>query len=80
MPFQTRVALKIGYDEELAYQIEAGSDFFLMPSRCRALWFKPNIFIALWNFAIVHSVGGLKDTVVDLGADQKTEQDSVSFV
>ena len=67
--FPNRVALKIGYDEELAHQIEAGSDFFLMPSRYEPCGLNQIYSLRYGTLPIVHSVGGLKDTVVDLCAD-----------
>jgi glycogen synthase len=39
----------IGYNEELAHLIYAGSDFLLMPSR-GTLWFEPNVFSAMEQF------------------------------
>ena len=63
--FPDRVSARIGFDEELAHLIEAGSDMFLMPS-----WYEPCGLNQMYSLRygtlpVVRATGGLQDTVVD---------------
>jgi starch synthase len=54
---------KIGYSEEISHLIEAGSDFFLMPSRYEPCGLNQMYSIAYGTIPIVRNTGGLTDTV-----------------
>ncbi|MGM0567839.1 MAG: glycogen synthase [Elusimicrobiota bacterium] len=58
-----RVGSYIGYSEELAHTIEAGSDFFLMPSRYEPCGLNQMYSLKYGTLPIVNSTGGLADTV-----------------
>src|SRR4029079_13916285 len=63
--FPDRVSARIGFDEELAHLIEAGSDLFLMPS-----WYEPCGLNQMYSLRygtlpVVRATGGLQDTVTD---------------
>jgi starch synthase len=60
-----RVAATIGFDEQLAHQIEAGADMFLMPSRFEPCGLNQLYSLRYGTVPIVRAVGGLDDTVVD---------------
>jgi starch synthase len=55
----------IGYNEELAHQIYAGSDFLLMPSRVEPCGLNQMYSFKYGTIPIVRRTGGLKDTVID---------------
>ena len=61
--FPTRAAVRIGYDNRLAHRIEAGADFFLMPSRFEPCGLNQLYSMAYGTLPIVRRTGGLADTV-----------------
>jgi starch synthase len=56
---------RIGYSENLSHLVEAGSDFFLMPSRYEPCGLNQMYSLAYGTLPIVRSTGGLADTVVN---------------
>lgn len=61
--FPGRVGSFIGYDNPLAHQIEAGADFFVMPSRFEPCGLNQLYSLRYGTLPIVRSTGGLADTV-----------------
>lgn len=60
-----KIAVRIGYNEALAHQIEAGSDVFLMPSRFEPCGLNQMYSQRYGTLPIVRRTGGLADTVTD---------------
>lgn len=63
-----QVAARIGYDESLAHLIEAGADFFLMPSRYEPCGLNQMYGQRYGTVPVARRTGGLADTVVDASA------------
>lgn len=61
--FPQKISVTIGFNDELAHQIYAGSDFFLMPSKFEPCGLGQMISFKYGTIPIVRNVGGLADTV-----------------
>lgn len=61
--YRGRIGCHIGYSNELAHLIEAGSDFFLMPSRYEPCGLNQIFSLRYGTLPIVRATGGLNDTV-----------------
>lgn len=58
-----RVGLRLGFDEALSHQIEAGADIFLMPSRYEPCGLNQMYSLAYGTIPVVRATGGLDDTI-----------------
>ena len=67
--FPSSVAAHIGYDESLAHRIEAGCDFYIMPSRFEPSGLNQMYSLRYGTIPIVRAVGGLDDSVIDYAQD-----------
>ncbi len=61
--YPDRVGCHIGFDNELSHLIEAGSDFFLMPSLYEPCGLNQMYSMKYGTLPLVRSTGGLEDTV-----------------
>ena len=61
--------MRIGYDEGLAHRIEAGCDFYLMPSRFEPCGLNQMYSLRYGTIPIVRATGGLDDSVIDFTQD-----------
>jgi starch synthase len=64
-----KVAVRIGFDQGLSHRIEAGGDFFLMPSRFEPSGLNQMYSLRYGTIPIVRMTGGLDDSVVDITED-----------
>ncbi|MBL7828187.1 MAG: glycogen synthase [Saprospiraceae bacterium] len=70
--YRGRVNAVIDYNEALAHQIYAGSDFLIMPSRVEPCGLNQMYAMRYGTIPIVRSIGGLKDTVPDIAEPDGT--------
>lgn len=68
--YSGKVGSYIGYNNNLAHLIEAGADFFLMPSYYEPCGLNQIYSLHYGTLPIVHATGGLEDTV-----EQYSEKD-----
>jgi len=72
-----KIAVHIGYDNTLAHKIEAGGDFFIMPSRYEPCGLNQMYSMQYGTIPIVRETGGLKDTVINY--DKNNLKDATGF-
>jgi len=63
--YPDRMAVTLGFDNQLAHEIEAGADMFLMPSRFEPCGLNQLYSLKYGTVPIVRRTGGLADTVMD---------------
>lgn len=64
-----KTAVRLGYNHALAHRIEAGCDFFLMPSRFEPSGLNQMYSLRYGTVPVVRATGGLMDSVVDIRED-----------
>ena len=75
-----KVGVNIGFSEELAHQIEAGADMFIMPSRFEPCGLNQLYSQCYGTPPVVHATGGLVDSVVDCTAETLKDGTASGFV
>lgn len=75
-----KIAVQVGFDEELAHLIEAGADSFLMPSRFEPCGLNQMYSQRYGTPPLVHATGGLLDTVVDCTAETLSNGSASGFL
>ncbi|PWU16708.1 MAG: glycogen synthase GlgA [Verrucomicrobia bacterium] len=64
--FPNKAAVRVGFDEGLSHRIEAGCDFFLMPSQFEPCGLNQMYSLRYGTIPIVRATGGLDDTITDI--------------
>ncbi len=62
-----RFDVALEYNEGLAHQLYAGSDYLLMPSKVEPCGLNQMYALRYGTIPIVRAVGGLRDTITDIG-------------
>lgn len=78
--YPDQVSIYIGYNEEVAQQIYACSDFFLMPSLFEPCGISQLIALRYGSLPIVRETGGLKDSVIGYNGFNLKEATGFSFI
>ncbi len=69
--YPSKVAVRIGYDQGLAHRIEAGADFFLMPSLYEPCGLNQMYSLRYGAIPVVRATGGLDDSIIDPREDSE---------
>ena len=77
--YSNRFGLHIGFSDELAHQIEASSDLFVMPSHYEPCGLNQLYSLRYGTIPIVTRTGGLADTVVDCTDDSLANKTATGF-
>lgn len=78
--FPQDVGIYIGYNNELAHLIYAGSDFFLMPSLFEPCGIGQMIAQRYGTLPIVRYTGGLRDTVIGYENENTINANGIGFI
>ena len=76
--FPNKVVARFGYDQGLSHRIEAGCDFYLMPSRYEPSGLNQMYSLRYGTIPVVRATGGLDDSVVDF-TENKMRADGIKF-
>ena len=63
--YPEKITARLGFDNTLAHQIEAGADIFLMPSRYEPCGLNQLYSLRYGTVPVVRATGGLADTIAD---------------
>jgi starch synthase len=70
--YPDKLSVNPTFDETFAHMIEAGSDFFLMPSQFEPCGMNQMYSLRYGTIPIVFKVGGLADTIQEINMDEQS--------
>jgi starch synthase len=76
--YPDKCAVQIGFDTGLSHRLEAGCDFYLMPSRFEPCGLNQMYSLRYGTTPIVRLTGGLDDSVTDITEDEELA-DGIKF-
>lgn len=77
--YPQNIAVRLEFSNELAHQIEAGADMFLMPSQYEPCGLNQLYSLKYGTVPVVRATGGLADTVVDTNAETLADGSATGF-
>jgi starch synthase len=63
--FPDKIAVRVGFSDDLAHRIEAAADIFLMPSRYEPCGLNQLYSLKYGTVPVVHATGGLADSITN---------------
>lgn len=78
--YPKQIAVKIGYDENLAHQIIGASDVILVPSRFEPCGLTQLYGLKYGTLPLVRHTGGLADTVIDCSLENLADKIATGFI
>ena len=75
-----KVAVHLGYDEEMSHRFMAGADVLLVPSRFEPCGLTQLYALRYGTLPLVRRVGGLADTVIDVNAENFDADTATGFI
>ena len=77
--YPEKTAVNLTFDNQLAHEIEAGADMFLMPSRYEPCGLNQLYSLKYGTIPIVRRTGGLADTIVDCTPETIASKEANGF-
>jgi len=74
-----KVSVRLGFDQGLSHRIEAGADFYLMPSKFEPCGLNQMYSLRYGTVPIVRITGGLDDSVTDI-SENVDEANGIKFM
>lgn len=75
-----KVSARLAFSDQLAHQIEAGADMFLMPSRYEPCGLNQLYSLKYGTVPVVHRTGGLADTITHANGENMAHHRANGFV
>jgi starch synthase len=74
-----KIGIYIGYSDQVSHLVEAGSDFFVMPSRYEPCGLNQMYSMRYGTLPIVRATGGLEDTVCNYSPEHLNDSTGFKF-